>query len=235
MPKTPLDDSSSGNASRIGVPESRPGTTRNVAPETNGPDAIAPETNGPDANGPDANGPDGMVPDVMVPGKSVRSKQFLSAVAVILVLVVATNVYFAKRNHRLLVENKADAALLRDTNKVRQSWSMLPDGMQLVAEPIDPNDVNALANVRRYLKRQRTEYLRANYSDAKFGKDDIPGRADLEYGTANDALNCEYKETAGGASLRWIAMDGSGPNPIKGIVLEALKQWATKVGTSPVK
>jgi hypothetical protein len=173
--------------------------------------------------------------ETVVPGKSVRSKRFLSAVAVICALVVATNVYYAKRNHRLLAENTADAALLRDTTKVRQSWTMLADGMQLVAEPIDSSNVKSLANVRRYLKRQRTEYLRANYSDAKFGKEDIPGRADLEYGTANDALNCVYKETATGASLRWIAMDGSGPNPIKDIVLEALKQWATKVGTSPVK
>jgi hypothetical protein len=88
--------------------------------------------------------------------------------------------------------------------------------------------------IRRQLKFQRTEYLRANYSDIRFGNRDIAGRADLEYGTAHEALNCRYVEVDGGAQLEWIAANGDLPDAEqKPIMIDALAQWSAALLKGP--
>ena len=121
----------------------------------------------------------------------------------------------------------SDARVVADTAQATQRWTRLPDGMTLQVVPADAaGGAKVTAIIRRYLKHQRVTYLTADYADPRFGSSDLPGRADLEFGTAHDLLNVRYREIAGGGELRWITSDS--------VMRSSLDDWAAKVGTSAV-
>ena len=170
---------------------------------------------------------------VLAKTRSVRGKRFIIGMNVLVVLVVLGNVFEARRNNRMAKERSNDAALVADVARTAQKWTRLPDGMSLdavAAAPtptaVDPDKARADATkrIRRYLRHQRTEYLRANYSDPRFGRKDLPGRADLEFGTSHNSLNVRYRDVPNGGELRWITKDS--------IMLDSLNEWAKRVGTS---
>lgn len=170
---------------------------------------------------------------VLAKTRSVRGKRFIIGMNVLVVIVVLGNVIAAKRNERTANERSNDATLVADVARTTQTWTRLADGMSLAAiatdssgARVDPKKVSADATkrIRRYLRHQRTEYLRANYSDPRFGKKDLPGRADLEFGTSHNSLNVRYRDLPGGGELRWITKDS--------VMLDSLNEWAKRVGTS---
>jgi type II secretory pathway pseudopilin PulG len=179
---------------------------------------------------------DAPVEVVAVKAKSVKGKKFVLAFVGVLIVVVLGNLYAATNNKRLRKERAANALVFRDVKLVRQDWKKQADGMTLRATVVNENDTAHLNQIRSFMKHQRTEYLRANYSDPKFANNDIPGRASLEYATGNEALNCRYKDIPNGGELQFIAMEGSNADsPQKAIVIDSLIEWATEIGTSPVQ
>jgi hypothetical protein len=175
--------------------------------------------------------PQSLPVQVVPHARSIGGKRLIIGIAVAMVLIFAFNVYTAKTNQRTLRQRTADAKAFNTKALVTQEWKRAVDGMVLTATA---EDAATIASIRRYLKHQRTEYLRGDYSDSKFGNDDIPGRADLEFGTTHGALNCRYSETAKGATLTWIALDGDMKDSQKDIMIASLTEWASKVATSPV-
>jgi hypothetical protein len=166
--------------------------------------------------------------------RTVRGKPFIIGLAMLMVLVIGANTWSASRNDRKRKERISDTAALFDTQQVRQDWTPTADGMRLVATAAKPGDEATVFRIRRQLKFQRSEYLRANYSDIRFGNQDVAGSADLEYGTAHEALNCRYREVAGGAELEWIAANGDLPDAEqKPIMIEALAQWSAALLKGP--
>jgi hypothetical protein len=163
--------------------------------------------------------------DVLARVKSIRGTTLIASLCLLLAAVFVLNFFAARRNNEQERKQRSDAVLLHDPKQVIETWKPLADGMELTVRPTDATNINALATIRRTLKWQRGEYLRADYSDPRFGAKDIPGRADLEFGTAHEALNVRYIEVDGGAQLRWITKDE--------VMLDSLKEWAT--ATSSIK
>jgi hypothetical protein len=154
----------------------------------------------------------------------VRGSRFVIGVSVVLALTFVGNLVAALHNKNVNRQRKQDALVANTASDSSQKWLQMKDGMLLTIVPKNAADSEATTRIRRYLKFQRTEYLRANYSHYKFGNDDIPGRADLEFGTSHQQLNVRYADTETGGSLRWITTDS--------IMLDSLNEWATKIGTS---
>ncbi len=154
----------------------------------------------------------------------VRGSRFVIGVSVVLALTFVGNLVAALHNKNVNKQRKQDALVANTASASSQKWLEMKDGMLLTIVPKNAADSEATKRIRRYLKFQRTEYLRANYSHYKFGNDDIPGRADLEFGTSHKQLNVRYADTETGGSLRWITTDS--------IMLDSLNDWATKIGTS---
>jgi hypothetical protein len=173
---------------------------------------------------PSGNAPD-VPTDVLARVKSIKGKTLISSLCLLLAAVFVVNFFAARRNNEEERKQRADAVLLHDPKQVIETWKPLADGMELTIRPRDAANISALTTIRRTLKWQRSEYLRADYSDPRFGLKDIPGRADLEFGTAHEALNVRYLEVDGGAQLRWITKDE--------VMLDSLKEWA--IATSSIK
>jgi hypothetical protein len=163
--------------------------------------------------------------DVLTKVKSIKGTTLIATICILLSLVFVVNFFAARRNNDLERKQRADAVLLHDPKQVVEMWKPLADGMELTVRPTDPANSKVLNTIRRTMKWQRGEYLRADYSDPRFGTKDLPGRADLEFGTAHEALNVRYVEVEGGAQLRWITKDE--------VMLDSLKEWAT--ATSSIK
>jgi hypothetical protein len=163
--------------------------------------------------------------DVLSKVKSIKGTTLIATICVLLAAVFVVNFFAARRNNDLERKQRADAVLLHDPKQVIETWKPMADGMELTVRPSDPANVSVLKTIRRTMKWQRGEYLRADYSDPRFGSKDLPGRADLEFGTAHEALNVRYVEVDGGAQLRWITTDE--------VMLDSLKEWA--VATSSIK
>jgi hypothetical protein len=164
-------------------------------------------------------------PEILAKVRSIKGTTFIGSLVLLLAAVFVVNYFAAKRNNNEELKQRADAVLLHDAKQVIQTWTPLADGMELTLRPKDASNAPVLEKIRRTLKWQRTEYLRADYSDPRFGNKDIPGRADLEYGTANESLNVRYIEIEGGAQLRWISKDE--------VMLDSLKEWA--IATSSIR
>jgi hypothetical protein len=155
----------------------------------------------------------------LIPGKRV-----IAGVSVVLVLTLGLNIVMARRNRDAAELRMTNEKLLNDTGRTKQVWIPVADGMVATFTSV-ANDPAEVRNIRHDLRLRRTEYLRANYSDAKFGSAQIAGRAVLEFGTANKQLNCRYRDVAGGGELRWITTDS--------VMLDSLKDWAAKVASDP--
>jgi hypothetical protein len=166
--------------------------------------------------------------------RTVRGKPFVIGLAITMVVVIGGNTWSARRNDLRRKLRIADTAAIFDNKQVVQAWTPTADGMRFVAKTAKPGDEETIVRIRRQLKFQRSEYLRANYSDIRFGNQDVAGSADLEYGTAHEALNCRYREVAGGAELEWIAANGDLPDAEqKPIMIDALAQWSAALRKGP--
>jgi hypothetical protein len=166
--------------------------------------------------------------------RMVRGTPFIVGLGLLMALVIGGNTWSAHNNDLKRKQRIVDTAVIFDKAQVDQTWTPTSDGMRFVATAAVPGDEVTVQRIRRQLKFQRTEYLRANYSDIRFGNRDIAGRADLEYGTAHEALNCRYVEVDGGAQLEWIAANGDLPDAEqKPIMIDALAQWSAALLKGP--
>jgi hypothetical protein len=166
--------------------------------------------------------------------RTIRGSYLIVGLALVMTLVVGGNTWSAHNNDLKRKQRIVDTAAIFDPKQVGQTWTPTSDGMRFVAKSVVPGDEATIKRIRRQLKFQRTEYLRANYSDIRFGNRDIAGRADLEYGTAHEALNCRYAEVDGGAQLEWIAANGDLPDAEqKPIMIDALAQWSAALLKGP--
>ena len=160
-------------------------------------------------------------------GRLVRGRTFILVLVVTLLAVFAVNYLAAKHNAYTSDRLVGDARAVADPVQATQTWTRRSDGMTLRVVPVGGADTVAMTTIiRRYLKQQRVTNLTADYADPRFGSSDLPGRADLEFGTAHKLLNVRYSEVPGGAELRWITTDS--------VMKSSLKDWAAKVGSSPV-
>ncbi len=166
--------------------------------------------------------------------RMVRGTPFIVGLGLLMAVVIGGNTWSAHNNDLKRKQRIVDTAVIFDRAQVVQSWTPTSDGMRFVATAAVSGDNVTVQRIRRQLKFQRTEYLRANYSDIRFGNRDIAGRADLEYGTAHEALNCRYVEVDGGAKLEWIAANGDLPDAEqKPIMIDALAQWSAALLKGP--
>jgi hypothetical protein len=164
----------------------------------------------------------------------VRGTPFIVGLALLMAAVIGFNTWSAHNNDLKRKQRMVDTAAIFDKTQVAQTWTPTTEGMRFLAKAAVPGDEITIQRIRRQLKFQRTEYLRANYSDIRFGNRDIAGRADLEYGTAHEALNCRYSEVDGGAQLEWIAANGDLPDAEqKPIMIDALAQWSAALLKGP--
>ncbi len=159
--------------------------------------------------------------DVLARVRSIKGTTLIVVINVILAGVFAVNFFAARRNNAEEKMRREDATTLHDPTRIVETWKPLPDGMEFTVRPVDGSDTALIDKIQRTLSWQRGNYLRADYSDPRFGNKDLPGRADLEFGTANKALNVRYFKVAGGARLRWITTDE--------VMLDSLKEWAVSV------
>jgi hypothetical protein len=165
---------------------------------------------------------------------TIRGTRFIVIMGLLMISVIGANTWSAHNNDLNRKQRIADTAVIFDKKQVAQTWTPTKDGMRFVARAVVRGDGAMVKRIRRQLKFQRTEYLRANYSDFRFGNRDIPGRADLEYGTAHEALNCRFSEVEGGAQLEWIAANGDLPDAEqKPIMIDALAQWSAALRKGP--
>lgn len=171
----------------------------------------------------DSSPPTGPQTDILGRVRSVRGTTFIALINLILVAVLAVNFFAARRNNAEEELRRKDALTLQDTSLVVETWKPLRDGMELTLRPVDPENDALILKIQRTLSWRRSNYLRADYSDPRYGSKDLPGRADLEFGTANKALNVRYFELADGARLRWITTDE--------VMLDSLREWATAVAS----
>ena len=166
----------------------------------------------------------------------VRGTPFIIGLGLLMAAVIGFNTWSAHNNDVKRKQRIRDTVVIFDQQQVSQTWTPTADGMRFVAKAVTPNDEIMVSRIRRQLKFQRTEYLRANYSDLRFGNQDIPGSADLQYGTTHEALNCRYSEVDGGAQLEWIAANGDLPDAEqKPIMIDALGQWSAALIKGPPK
>ena len=175
----------------------------------------------------DPNLADGSIVDRELIGttRTFSGKHVIAVLSVIVVLTVAFNFAMAKRNATSAETRAVDNSVLADTAQTTQAWKAVPDGMIATVTAVD-SDPRVTTRIRRSLRFRRSEYLRANYSDPKFGNAQIAGRAVLEFGTSHKQLNCRYRDIPGGGELRWITTDS--------VMLDSLKEWAHVVASSPV-
>lgn len=157
--------------------------------------------------------------------RTFSGKRVIAVVSVVVAFTLGLNVVTAQRNETTAKTRAVDASVMNDPTRTVQIWKMLPDGMIATFTSVD-DDSEPVKRIRRNLGFQRAEYLRANYSDPRFGNRQIAGRAVLEFGTANKELNCRYRDVPGGGELRWITNDS--------IMLDSLREWATVVSSSSV-
>ncbi len=164
----------------------------------------------------------------------VRGTPFIIGMGLLMASVIGFNTWSAHNNDVKRKQRIADTVVVFDKQQVTQTWTPTSDGMRFVAKAAVPGDALMVSRIRKHLKFQRTEYLRANYSDLRFGDQDIAGSADLQYGTTHEALNCRYAEVDGGAQLEWIAANGDLPDAEqKPIMIDALGQWSAALIKGP--
>lgn len=156
--------------------------------------------------------------------KPTRGSRLIVGVVVGLLVVFLVNLFAAKANQREENERRTGARVVRNVKLATQKWVPADDGMTLTVTAVTKADSGTIDLIRSSLASQRAEHLRADYSDLRFGNDDIPGRADLEFGTTEGNLNVRYFDVPGGGKLRWITEDE--------VMLESLREWGTFVASS---
>lgn len=156
--------------------------------------------------------------------RSVRGKVLISVLSVVVAGFLALNVWAARANQSDARKARASAVVMADRSQVSQEWTPTADGMTATFVAVDPNDSARVSSIRSYLRKQRIQHLRADYSDVRFDGRALPGRPELEYGTENLKLNVRYRDVAGGGELRFIGTDKD-----RDIMKASLIEWSDAV------
>ena len=156
--------------------------------------------------------------------RSVRGKVLVAVLSVVVAGFVALNVWAARTNESDARKAKEAAVVMAERSQVSQVWTETSDGMTATFVAVDPDDSARVSSIRAYLRKQRIQHLRADYSDVRFEGRSLPGRPELEYGTENLKLNVRYRDVAGGGELRFIGTDGD-----RDIMMASLLEWSAAV------
>ena len=156
--------------------------------------------------------------------RSVRGKVLIVGLSVVVAGFLALNVWAARTNQSDARKAREAAAVMADRSEVSQVWKETADGMTATFVAVDPTDAARVSSVRSYLRRQRIQHLRADYSDVRFEGRPLPGRPELEFGTENLKLNVRYRDIAGGGELRFIGTDKD-----RDIMKASLLEWSAAV------
>ena len=173
-------------------------------------------------------------PDDGVPGTWVRGRTFILVVVAVMILVVAVNVFAARRNNDARARRVEADRIVHDPARTLQSWRTTSEGMVVTMRPVRTGDRSTTEAIRRHLAHMRGQYLRASYDDSAH-PNGAPGSADLEFATSHEQLNVRYLETADGGSLRWVLWgDAATDRDTRCVVAQSLREWGRAVATSPV-
>ncbi len=156
--------------------------------------------------------------------RSVRGKVLIAVLSVVVGGFLALDVWAARTNRSDARKAKEVAVVMADRSQVSQLWKETADGMTATFVAVDANDGARVASIRSYLRKQRIQHLRADYSDVRFEGRPLPGRPELEYGTENLKLNIRYRDVPGGGELRFIGTDGD-----RDIMKASLLEWSAAV------
>ena len=156
--------------------------------------------------------------------RPVRGNILIIVLAVVVCGFLALNLWAARANQTAASNAKAAAAAMADRSKVNQVWVETTDGMRATFRAVDPENGARVASIRSYLRGQRVQHLRADYSDVRFEGRSLPGRPELEFGTENLKLNVRYRDVPGGGELRFIGTDSD-----RDIMKASLLEWSAAV------
>jgi hypothetical protein len=153
--------------------------------------------------------------------RAVRGKALILGLSVVVAAFLTLNIVSARKNQRDARSQRGSAELLANPDRVTQKWTTQADGLVVRYTAVDRSDSAVVKRIRTYLQGERTQHLRADYSDIRFGQKTLPGRADLEYATENMKLNVRYFDEEAGGRLQWITTDP--------IAKQALAEWSAAV------
>lgn len=156
--------------------------------------------------------------------RSVGGKVLIVVLSVIVAAFFALNLVSARKNQKDAKRARALSALVNDAAVVTQTWAPTADGLTATFVVLDPASTAHIDDVRSYLKTQRIQHLRADYSDVRFEGRPLPGRPELESGTENLKLNVRYTDVSRGGRLTWIGTDSD-----RDIMKAALTEWSDAV------
>ncbi len=156
--------------------------------------------------------------------RAVRGKVLIIVLGVVVAGFLALNIWAARVNQSDAKKAKEVAAVMADRAEVAQVWAETSDGMTATFRAVNQDDAGRVASIRSYLRKQRIQHLRADYSDVRFEGRPLPGRPELEYGTENLKLNVRYRDIPGGGELRFIGTDKD-----RDIMKASLLEWSTAV------
>ncbi len=156
--------------------------------------------------------------------RAVRGRVLIVGLSVVVVGFLALNIWAARTNRSDARKAREAAVIMADRSQVNQVWKETSDGMTATFVAVVPNDGVRVESIRSYLRKQRIQHLRADYSDVRFEGRPLPGRPELEYGTENLKLNVRYRDVAGGAELRFIGTDKD-----RDIMKASLLEWSAAV------
>lgn len=172
--------------------------------------------------------PDGSAADELTPqlraARSIGGKLLILLLSVVVAAFFALNLLSARTNQRDAKRARVLAAMMSDTSAVKQTWAPTDDGMTATFVAVDPTVTGWVNDIRSYLKAQRIQHLRADYSDVRFEGKSLPGRPELESGTENLKLNVVFTTVPNGGRLTWIGVDSD-----RDIMKAALLEWSEVV------
>jgi preprotein translocase subunit YajC len=160
--------------------------------------------------------------------RSVRGRTLIVVLSVIVAAFFVLNLVSARKNQKDAKRAKELAALMADGARVSQAWTETSAGMTASFVSTDGTDTVRVNDIRAYLRKQRIQHLRADYSDVRFEGRPLPGRPELEYGTENGKLNVRYRDVKGGGELSFIATDKD-----VDIMKQSLREWSDAVRLGP--
>ena len=163
-------------------------------------------------------------PDRDPSAKFIKGRTVILVVLAITLFFLAIDFVSARHNRSVDRQKIRDAIVLVDVLRVAETWTRLPDGMTLIKHAVPSSDADAVTIIRRTMKNARIQFLRGDYSVIGSGPKDIPGRANLEYGSSNGLLNVRYREVPAGAELHWITTDS--------VMLDSLDEWGSRIATA---
>lgn len=155
---------------------------------------------------------------------AVRGKVLIVVLSAVVAFFLGLNLWAARVNQSDAKKAKALAAMMADPARVGQVWKETDDGMTATFVAVSPGDGEVVGSIRSYLRKQRIQHLRADYSDVRFDGRPLPGRAELEFGTENGKLNVRYRDLANGGELRFIGTDSD-----RDIMKASLLEWSAAV------